>query len=696
MLLPILSVLILLIIASTTHQLAKQWKIPHTILLFVIGVLIALLNQGIWYELIPTLQLTPDLLFFVFLPVLIFESGYSIKYYKLSKNYLTIRTMAIGGVIISSLIIGVVWRRLLNILWFNIPFLLTLLFGVIISSTDPVAVLAIFKDMGIPKRLRLLFEGESLFNDGTSLALFLVLLELITKNTFTTGTFLQGLGSFAIMVVGGMILWILVGVCFSSLIQRIKNNEPVEITLTMVLAHLTFILAEFISHHAHIGEFNIQISWVIATAYAALILGNYGKTKITPKVEEYMEKFRRFFAFVCNSLVFLLMGFMVQKISVPVETLIPVVAIAIGCVILARAISVYLPIWLLNVLGLHERVPMSRQHLLARWGLRWALALVLVLLIPDGFTLAGREHSYDPKSFILMLTIATVIFSLIVEWLTMKPMIKKMNMNKLYDLEEFEQYESEIIVYDKIIQKIEQMQNEYHISRESYDILLEKYRSKIQQSRLKMQVFLQGQETPDLLIQKAITLHALGIERQYLKEMFMYNEMSENLYHYMGSKIDTQISRVKSGDEQIRWFDKPEYMKTRFRDPIIRLMHILQHTKRCTHDSYIINRTRVIVTNKVLEWLTMFHKIDFGYTSDALSNVQDLYRQFNQRANQEIADLKIHDDKEVDLIDGILLNKWLAKTEEHIIHDLLNKYIITEKLYDKFMEEIEDEILRTY
>jgi hypothetical protein len=131
--------------------------------------------------------------------------------------------------------------------------------------------------------------------------------------------------------------------------------------------------------------------------------------------------------------------------------------------------------------------------------------------------------------------------------------------------------------------------------------LLEKYRSKIEESKLKMQVFLQQQKNPEELIFKAISLHALGIEKQYLKEMYAYNEMSENLFHYLLGKIDTQISRVTRSSSQIRGFDKPEHLKKRHRDPIIRLIHLLQYTNYCTHDAYIINRTRVVVTSKVIE-----------------------------------------------------------------------------------------------
>lgn len=120
--------------------------------------------------------MTPDILFFVFLPVLIFESAYNMNYRQLMKNWKSITGLAVFGLLLSAVIIAFGLYLILPLFGFQIPFLVCLLFGSLISATDPVAVLSIFKSVGAPRRLTLIFEGESLFNDGTSLALFLVIL----------------------------------------------------------------------------------------------------------------------------------------------------------------------------------------------------------------------------------------------------------------------------------------------------------------------------------------------------------------------------------------------------------------------------------------------------------------------------------------------------------------------------------------
>jgi len=158
------------------------------------------------------------------------------------------------------------------LLGFQIPFLVCLLFWSLISATDPVAVLSIFKSIWAPRRLTLIFEGESLFNDGTALALFLVILWVILSWEMGASTYIEWFGSFMSMMIGWILFWSFTWVLFSKIIWKIKNNEMVEISLTMILAHLTFILSEVISHHVSILGFDLKISWVIATFYCIELL----------------------------------------------------------------------------------------------------------------------------------------------------------------------------------------------------------------------------------------------------------------------------------------------------------------------------------------------------------------------------------------------------------------------------------------
>jgi len=680
--------LFLLIIASFVHLIARKFKLPFTILLFIVGILLIPLS---WYRtMLGSFSLTPDLLFYVFLPILIFESAYTIKYHHLNKNSFTIWSLATIGLLISAVGIGFGLHYGLHFFGIEIPLMITLLFGVIISATDPVAVLAIFKDLWAPKRLSLLFEWESLFNDWTAVAIFLILIEIIHNWTFNANTLWLGLLQFLVMVIGGIILWVFFGLTFSKWIKYIKNNESVEIALTMILAHFTFILAEYISHHIVINGFDLKISGVIATAYAAIIMWNYGKTKISPKVEEYMEKFWKFFAFLSNSLIFLLMWLVVKKISIPIQDARLPVSIAIILVTIMRMISIYLPISILNQFPkLQQKISIKRQHLMAWWSLRWVVWLTLALMIPEWLELTNRNLNYSMKDFILLLVISVIIFSLLVKGLTIKKLIQKLKLDSLCKLEIFESIETEIIVYDEIIKKINRMKTDYHTSKENYNSLMEKYTAKYNESILKMQIFLNKQTDKQKLIYKALSLQALWIEKDYLQQMFKYNEIDEYLYLHRLAKIERQILRVEKWEKQLR----SKKNKTKHPSIIRFLFRKYSMDEMSDHDLYIVYRTKFIITNKVINQLSNLQKIDFGYDKKHFDSIINLYKKFHDKSRYEINQLLDNNIELVIPLNEKLLNKWLLKTEEKIMKDLLHKEMITDKLYKQFMSDIENEIL---
>jgi CPA1 family monovalent cation:H+ antiporter len=163
------------------------------------------------------------------------------------------------------------------------------------------------------------------------------------------------------MIVVGMLFGSFIGIVFSKIIEKIKNNEFLEIVLTLILAHTTFILSEVLNH------FLLPVSGVIATTLAALVVGNYGRYKISPKVEETMERFWGFFAFVSNSLVFILVGIMIVSLDIDWRVMIIPVIIAIIAAMIARAISIYGVIMPLNWTKAEEYIPLSWQHMLS-WG----------------------------------------------------------------------------------------------------------------------------------------------------------------------------------------------------------------------------------------------------------------------------------------------------------------------------------------
>jgi len=213
------------------------------------------------------------------------------------KNLLPILTLAIPGLLISTAAVG-----FLMYFFLALPLGVSLLFGALISATDPVAVIALFKELGAPKRLTILVEGESLLNDGTALVLFRVILGVVLLGEFSAETLVHGLVEFLWVFIGGVGVGIFLGVLFAKIIQMVENDHLVEITLTVILAISAFLLSEHL----------LEVSGVMATVAAGLTMGSYGRTKISPSVHRERVSFWEYFAFICKSLIFLLVGLSVD------------------------------------------------------------------------------------------------------------------------------------------------------------------------------------------------------------------------------------------------------------------------------------------------------------------------------------------------------------------------------------------------
>lgn len=685
-----LSLFFLLTISVFTYILSKKINFPYTVLLLIVGLLLIPLSNV--FPFINDFELTPDILFYVFLPILIFESAYNMNYRQVIKNWKSISWLAIFGLLISAILIAIWMYFIFPLLGFQIPFLVCLLFWSLISATDPVAVLSIFKSIWAPRRLTLIFEWESLFNDWTSLALFLVILWIMLSWEMSFATYAEWFGSFSSMMIGWILFWSLTWVIFSKVIWKIKNNELVEIALTMILAHLTFILSEVISEHVSILGFELKISWVIATSIAWIIIWNYWRYKISPKVEAHMNQFWEFFAFIANSLVFILMWLILSHIKVDFTSFILPIFVVILVVMISRAISIYTPIWVINKFKMEEHIPSSWQHLLSWWSLRWALALMMVLMIPDNLTLPNWNFSFSIKDFLTVITIWSIMFTLFIKATTIGLMMRKLWVTKLHELEQFEEQEWKILAYLKMLGKLDSLYQKNYLTISEVSNLKNKYETELKNSVNTLKDLLKSQwkENWNELIRKALSLHALGIEKQYLKDLFLYNEIWEKNFKYILNKINRQIERLEASKPQLKDIAEEKIQLDLFQ----RLVEFFSNYERTFVDDYVVNRTKAIITRKVIKELKIVSEINFGFDKEMFDETIALYEIFNKVANEK-KDLIFEKHKsEVSVVEWKLADKSLLKLEENVINDLYSKEIITPKLYIKFMDEIEEWILK--
>jgi monovalent cation:H+ antiporter, CPA1 family len=380
---------ILLLIAAVVAVTARRLRIPYTIGLLLAGVALA------FSPLAPEINLTKDLIFTIFLPPLVYEAALYIHWKDLRRDFPVIIAFATAGVLLSAGVTAVGMRFLVNWQWES-----AILFGVLIAATDPVSVIATFKETGVQGRLRLLMEAESLFNDVTAAVAFGIALAFALGEPVTIwGTF----QSLAVTVFGGIFCGAVVAGGVLLFAGR-TDDHLVEITLTTIAAYGSFLLAE----HFH-------TSGVLATLTAGLLTGNLGSLgSITDKGRDAVESFWEFFAFVVNSLIFILIG--IREARQDFAGLLIPICIAIILVIIGRAAAIY-PISFLFSRSTHQ-IKKNHQHILFWGGLRGALALALALGLPP---------EIPQRDEIVTIAFGVVGFSVLVQGLTITPLLGKFN-----------------------------------------------------------------------------------------------------------------------------------------------------------------------------------------------------------------------------------------------------------------------------
>lgn len=389
----------LLAIATAVAVLARRIRLPYTIALVVTGLVLGTTHV------INAPHLTKDLLFAAFLPGLLFEASFNLEFKKFWQNRRAIFGLAMPGVIAAIALTGWLFRselaQLHLIPGFSLGLALT--FGAMIASTDPIAVVAMFKSLGVPKRLAILVEGESLLNDGTGVVLFTLILGAVTGSSFSAS---QGLLDFIRVAGMGVAIGTLIGYSASKLTARIED-PLVEITITTIAAYGSFVLAE-----------QFHFSGVIATVVAGMWCGNVGATQgMSPSTHLAVHSFWQYVAFALNSVVFLLIGFQIR-----VESLLAawkIIVLAWIAVTVARAIVVYVLVAILR--RTPESMPWSWAAVLTWGGLRGGLSMVLALALPP--SLPFRET-------LVTTTYGVVIVSILVQGLTMGPLLERLRLSE--------------------------------------------------------------------------------------------------------------------------------------------------------------------------------------------------------------------------------------------------------------------------
>lgn len=684
---------LMLAISSISVFIAQRLKVPHTVFLVLVGVVLALLSQSPSLHFLTSLTLTPELLFFLFLPTLIFESAYNINIRHLTHDSLIIAILSIVSLLISAFAIAFGLDFVFAFLELDIPFMLSLVFGAIISATDPVAVLALFKEYGAPRRLSLIFEGESIFNDGTGVALFLVILAIAESGVFTTADILHGSLSFIGMVLGGAVFGLLFGAFFAKLIGYTRSNEFASITLTMVLAHTTFICSELWNHHVTIGGESVLLSSIIATAVASLLMGNYGRYKLPQHAHEFVEKYWSQFAFLANSLIFIMIGMLAVELPTAAKELIIPIILTILIVAVARALSIYPVVALFNVFAKKENlVPTSWQHVMAWGSLRGALAVTMVLMIPDTFSFPGWDFAFTPKELILTLTVSCVFATLFIKATTIGLLMAKLKLSIFTRLEEINYREMLIYIYNETLKRLKESFDKGYIDETVYTQVVNE-----QQTRIRATLEELRKESSDpKILEKVIRLYAIGIERKHIKSLYANNEVPESVIKRIMGKLEYQTFAIENDS-----FDPATFEHGRSSDVFEFLAEALRcitrnHPKKedVARDTYLYYRALSIISRKVVKELK---KLDgcfdssFNASHDAAIAVTTIYEKYRVGSQKKMSEVFIEFPDATKSLNEELARLALYMRESTLLSTLKEREMVTQKVSIALAERFKNE-----
>ncbi|MCL4498262.1 MAG: cation:proton antiporter [Deltaproteobacteria bacterium] len=435
----IITAIILLSIASAGGILTRYFKIPYASMLVIIGLFVGI------FHIFPSLKITPYLIYYVFLPVVIFEGAVGIKLRPLMSNVLPIGALSIFGTIISAIFTGVIFHFVLDF-----PLKQSLIFGAIITPTDPITILSMLKNGAMKHKnekedkkeienredIETLLAGESLFNDGISLVLFEVFLNLNlhkAANIFSDGMRFS-LGSmhsslyhlyymfyyifgiiqtsavqFLYESIGGSILGIIIGYLVS-LILSLATDFLTEIMISLLLAYASLIAAYY-----------LHMSFIMAVIFSGITLANYGfKNKVTGRTLEVFPIVVEYITFIINSILFLIIGIEINLFKIFDIWLISLFIVSL--VLFSRFLGVYIISPLVNLIKNRFKIFSNGLTLNKRYkrflvfgGLKGALPIAMALSLPLNMHLRNEIITYVFIAVLFSLTIQAISFDILMK-----------------------------------------------------------------------------------------------------------------------------------------------------------------------------------------------------------------------------------------------------------------------------------------
>lgn len=667
----------LMVIAAAVHALSKRLRIPFTVGLVVVGAFLGWLGSRIGFLApVAALEVTPEAVLFVFLPTLIFQSAFHLDARALRENLAPTLTLAVPGLIISTGVIGGIMHMAAPWVGVHLDWAEALLLGSILSATDPVAVIALFGQLGAPKRLTVLVEGESLFNDATAIVLSRIIIGVMAAGVLTSETFIVGAVEFLAVFFGGLVVGWLLAVVAGSIMGELEGEEFLEITLTTILAYLSFYVAE---HYLH-------LSGVMAVVAAGVVLGGWGKAKISPSIAGYLEHFWDYLAGVANALIFLLVGLTVD-LGALVAAL-PVLFWVVAAMLLSRALVIYTLVPLLGKLPGSDPIDRGYQTVMYWGGLRGGIALAIALSLP-----AAVENKE------LFITVATgaVLFTLLVQGLTIERVVRHFGLDVPPLSDRMARLEGLISAKHRTLEQVPLLQAGGLFSPRIAEEMSARCSSSLGELRGQLDD-LRARELDLQEERRLLYLRCFGEEKTLYYQMFSNGHLGERTYRNLAHSIELQTEGIRH-EGRLPEFTLHPPSGERLETVVYRLLERVPglgavvesfRAGRAARD-YEVAWARFRGSSRVLEDLTHLGETE-ALRPDIVEEVRALYEYWHESARSRLDQTAELFPEFVSATQERLADRLALHAEQEAIEEKAHAGIIPHGVAETMLEEMAHEL----
>jgi CPA1 family monovalent cation:H+ antiporter len=509
-------IILMFVVASVVAILARRFRVPYTVALVPVGLLLSGLHTP------GAPQLTQELLFLIFLPGLLFAASYDIRFENLWRDRVAVLSLAIPGVVLSIALTAamlVLAASQIDSLS-GIGWGVALVIAATIAATDPVSVVSLFGELGAPRRLSLLIEGESLFNDGTTIVFFTLILSMVMGGSTSVSDLVL---DFLREVGGGVLLGGVIGFVISQAVRHI-DDAMVEVTLLSVAAYGSFLSAE-----------KLGFSGVISTVVAGLVCGNYGvRTGMSPTTRTAVHTFWDYVGFALNSIVFLLIGFEIQ-----LETLLnvwPIIVVAYVALMLARSVVIF---GVSGLTRLHTAgIPHAWKTIQIWGGLRGAISMVLALSIPGDFPL---------RDVVVNSVFGVVLLSILLQGLSITWLIRRLGIvedGTSASMRELELARARRALAVSALAEIEDWKANHFAPRDAIEAVEAEYRERAGKAEEALKQIEVGEALLHRRQTKEVRRRMLLFERTQLIESRRFSSMDDGTFNALLHDIDGRLLEI--------------------------------------------------------------------------------------------------------------------------------------------------------